>query len=182
MSEATQDLIGKVLDASAQRDAIHIAVAPVVALRTCQPGAPIGLTDGKADPLAEQLIGIADPFLKAPAKPGQRLFLFLYPNTATGLRHVYTHPVLDSQAVKDLAASEKWLREFAAENFDYSEDPYATLLQYANAGEFYFNSQPEWLYSEGAQEKQEMWSHLEAVLGKTFSYNHKSSAAYRCSC
>lgn len=185
--EVTQDLIGKLLDASAQRDAIHIAVAPVVAMRTCNPGAHIGLTDGKADPVAEKPIGIVDPFLKAPAKPGQTFFLFLYPNTATGLRHVYTHPVLDSKEAADRAASEKWLREFAQDHFSgYDErDPeesYKLLLSYASEGDFCFNSQPDWLYEEGAHEKLEMWGHLEVVLGRQFSYAHKAGASYRCSC
>ena len=188
MSEATQNLIGKVLDATAERDAIHVAVYPVVALRTCRPGAHIGLVDGKADPLAETPIGIADPFLKVPAKPGERFFMFLYPNTATGLRHVYTHPVLDSKEVTDRAASEKWLRDFAKDYFSgwdnerSEEDCYQELLRSAAEGDFCINGQPDWLYSEGAREKLEMWGHIEAVLGRQFSFGHKAGASFRCSC
>ena len=188
MSEATQDLIGKVLDASAQRDAIHIAVAPMIAARSMPPGSRVGLNErGEADSLSTPEIGIVDPFLMSSVRRGDRFFLFLLPNTATGLRHVYTHPVLDSQQSIDKAASEKWLREFAESYFhDYNDSPdfdaYAQLLKFAEEGDFCFNSQPDWLYSEGAQEKQEMWSHLEAVRGRPFAFGHKYGASFRCSC
>jgi hypothetical protein len=113
MSEATQDLIGKILGSGGERDAIHIAVAPMTAAVPLKPGQRVG-TDGHGRISAsEPHIGIVDPFLSAPVRVGERCFLFLYPNTATGLRHVYTHPVLDSKEAQDKAASEKWLREFA---------------------------------------------------------------------
>lgn len=186
MSEATQDLIGKLLDATAQRDAIHIAVAPMVAAVPLRPGQRVG-TDGNGRISAsEPHIGVVDPFLASPVLVGQRCFIFLYPNTATGLRHVYTHPVLDSKEAVDRAASEKWLREFAEENFkDYDDDTsdvYAQFLKDAEEGDFCFRSQPDWLYEEGAQTKQEMWAHLEVVRGRPFTFGHKSGAAYRCSC
>ena len=37
-------------------------------------------------------VGIVDPFLKEPVEPGERFYIFLFPNTVTGLRHVWTHP------------------------------------------------------------------------------------------
>ena len=185
--ESTQDMIGKILTAEAERDAIHIAVAPVVAACQLVPGAPIGLNEqGQAD-LTDKTIGIVDPFLKRPVKRGDRFFLFLYPNTATGLRHVYTHPVLDAKEVQDRSASEKWLREFAEEIYhDYDDRPdfdaYAKLLEQAEEGYFCLNSQPDWLYQEGATEKQEMWRHLEIVRGRPFGSAHVASASFSCSC
>jgi hypothetical protein len=32
-----------------------------------------------------------DPFLADPVQPGQMFWLFLYPQTITGLRHVWEH-------------------------------------------------------------------------------------------
>jgi hypothetical protein len=178
----TQDAIGKLLDATQARDAIHIAVAPAVAFVKLAPGQHVGLKGGKATPNATNLIGIVDPFLKAAVKEGERFFIFLYPNTITGLRHVWRHPEFDG----DRAESEKWLREFAQEYFSgyderTAEEAYENLIQMAKEGDFCINGQPDWLYVEGAKEKHEMWRHLEAVLGH-FSYEHKSGAEYRCSC
>ena len=90
--------LGKLItDGDRRRDAIHIAVAPVTARETLKPGQHIGFvpvgqieTVGMVD--AERQIGLVDPFLTETVQPGQRFWLFLYPNTVTSLRHVWTHP------------------------------------------------------------------------------------------
>lgn len=178
MSEATQDLIEKLIPTSGARDAIHIAVAPMVAMRTCAPGAHIGLTDGKADPLAENLIGIVDPFLKVPAKPGERFFMFLYPNTATGLRHVYTHPALDAAGDFAKTESEQWLRAFADRLFSYDPDygsRFDVLME--NAEDGYFGTDIE--YGEGREPNEEFWMHFERYTGRKVA---DRPAHFRCAC
>jgi hypothetical protein len=86
-----------ITDGDRRRDAIHIAVAPVTAAEALKPGqhvgfAPAGQTEAVGPVDAHRYIGIVDPFLKDLVHPGQRFWLFLYPNTVTSLRHVWTHP------------------------------------------------------------------------------------------
>lgn len=84
--------VGKLIeDNAARRDAIHVAVAPVEAAEDLLPGQHVGLVVGKASAGVEP-IGVVDPFLTATILKGQRFWLFLYPNTVTSLRHVWTHP------------------------------------------------------------------------------------------
>lgn len=119
----TQAKIGKLLDADEGRDAIHIAVAPVVADNSFAPGQHASLgPDGRAMDVGD-FIGIVDPFLKERVRKGQRFFLFLYPNTITSLRHLWTHPAFpaeDSKPLDDLrAASVRWMRAWATEHMIY---------------------------------------------------------------
>ncbi len=83
-------------DGDRRRDAVHVAVAPVTAAERLAPGQHVGLVGdgtehvGPASP--DGCIGVVDPFLPHPVEPGQRFWLFLYPNTVTSLRHYWTHP------------------------------------------------------------------------------------------
>jgi hypothetical protein len=89
-----------IADGDRRRDAVHIAVAPVTASRTLAPGQHVGfVSEGDLETVgvSENPIGVVDPFLREPVQPGQRFWLFLYPNTITGLRHVWTHPAFQAQ-------------------------------------------------------------------------------------
>jgi hypothetical protein len=167
--ENTQDLLGKVLDASAQRDAIHIAVAPVIAARSLAPGQSVGLTkDGEADSLMDKDIGIVDPFLKAPVKRGERFFIFLYPNTATGLRHVYTHPALDTLP-PEKSHSELWMRQWAKTHVAY--DYYGDGGDMSEDAAYAFAVKAGFDHNIGPYESardhidNEWWGHWEAITG-----------------
>jgi hypothetical protein len=84
-----------------RRDAIHIAVAPVTAAKRLSPGWHVGLIEpGNLELVApsESNIGVVDPFLTQDVEPGQRFWLFLYPGTITGLRHVWSHPAFTAAA------------------------------------------------------------------------------------
>lgn len=85
--------IGELCHENPLRDAMHFAVAPVEASVRLRPGCHVGLTeDGEAEiSSTKDCIGIVDPFLKEWVEVGQRFWLFLYPNTITGLRHVWSH-------------------------------------------------------------------------------------------
>lgn len=94
--KAHHPTLGKLIAEPEQRDAIHIAVAPVVASEELKPGQHIGFSDNasteKVSSKADTVIGIVDPFLTKPVQPGQRFWMLLYPQTVTNLRHDWTHP------------------------------------------------------------------------------------------
>jgi hypothetical protein len=83
--------LGQLVEGAGRRDAIHVAVAPVVAGHDMDPGDRVGIRDGKACYRAEP-VGIVDPFLRHTVKAGETFWLCLFPNTVTSLRHVWTHP------------------------------------------------------------------------------------------
>jgi hypothetical protein len=184
--EDTQKTIGKLLQGPMDRDAIHIAVAPVVSRETLYPGQHVGFADGasasgevSARVLAERLIGIVDPFLKTPVHPGNDIWMFLYPNTVTGLKHLWTHPAFDVDAAKaeadKKAASEAWLRNFC----ETSDGPsYDNLIKAALNGGEWEDEEDDYhriridgdhftVYGSDAHGEipPEFWGHLEVVTG-----------------
>ncbi len=101
--------IGKIIPQEAQafRDAIHIAILPCTAGTDLPVGAHVGLVpwaeyvSGK-DPVigwCDDPFGVVDPFLKEGVKAGERFFLWIYPDTITSLRHVWSLPALQSKLV-----------------------------------------------------------------------------------
>ena len=86
-----------------QRDAVHVAVVPVVSKFTLKPGQHIGIPDltepDYVGPCGNN-IGIVDPFLEHEALlPGMKFLMCLYPGTTTGMRHAWKHPTYDSIAL-----------------------------------------------------------------------------------
>ena len=95
MNYETAKRIGSLIVGDAQRDAIHVAVAPVVAGCLLHPGERVGIVDGKATPATAFQIGVVDPFLSVRVANGERFYLFLDPGAANEFRHDWTHPDLD---------------------------------------------------------------------------------------
>ena len=93
-----QPVLGQLLTGTERRDAVHIAIAPVVcADHVLMPGEHVGLIPDSTTHVSGgewtiTCIGVVDPFLMEPVKYGERFYLFLYPNTVTSLRHLWTHP------------------------------------------------------------------------------------------
>lgn len=83
-----------------KRDAIHLAVEPVVAARDLQVGQRIGILYNRDDGIGYAMPagayvpyhGIVDPFLPAGPKKGERFWFVMAPRIVTSLRHVWTHP------------------------------------------------------------------------------------------
>ncbi len=75
-----------------KRDAIHLAVLPVIAARSLKPGADVGIKDGRASTAYTPHVGIVDPFLSDGPASGQSFWLVIYPRKIQSLRHVWSHP------------------------------------------------------------------------------------------
>jgi uncharacterized protein (TIGR02996 family) len=82
----------------AVRDAVHVAVLPVIAGEDLKGHCSLRLgADGKAysTVTGQGLIGIVDPFLshwgEITIKKGERFWMFMLPNSVTNLRHTWTH-------------------------------------------------------------------------------------------
>ena len=89
--------LGQIHSEPQGRDAVHIAIAPCVAGQILAPGDHVGLEPGSTESViapnaVAPAIGIVDPFIhKRFVAVGERFYVFLYPQTITGLRHVWTH-------------------------------------------------------------------------------------------
>ena len=78
-----------------QRDAIHVAVVPVVASARLYPGQRVAVTGkGEAGPGPDH-VGIVDPFLETVVEERVRFWLYLFPNSISGMRHHWQHPKFD---------------------------------------------------------------------------------------
>lgn len=198
----TIPMLGKlIVDLTAERDAVHIAVAPMIATENLTPGQRVGIvSDGKAGPVVHH-IGIVDPFLDAPYVPeGERFWLFLYPNTITSLKHLWTHPAFkdldvrpdggEYSAAKDVqkATSEAWLRNFCkhADCPDYDDVMAAiggTLKEVEDYGPGWGRMDGDYMFFSGRDAHgdipDEFWDHAEIVLGRRLRDKPRH---FSCSC
>jgi len=91
------DLLGRLLLSSeGERDAIHIAVEPVIAGEDLQIGQRIGRLEDGTFGSTDKILGIVDPFIDPRATPvvkkGSKFLLILLPRTITSLTHAWSHP------------------------------------------------------------------------------------------
>lgn len=179
--------LGSIIDETAGRDAIHIAVEPVRAGMKLFPGQHVGVADGVAFTTGKH-VGIVDPFLTDPIAPDAWFWLFVYPRQIISLRHVWSHPAFPEEigASPQVDASRRWIENFCAEvgeRYDYVMDGARTFLQGKREGVW-----PDYLYGEhdsGALEgevvPQEFWTHYQNVTGEKVDPNHRESF-FTCSC
>lgn len=86
--------LGQIITGPAERDAVHVAIAPVTAGERLLPGQRVAVIHNKAYRNATP-VGIVDPFLREPVEPGDRFYVWLFPGTITSLRHSWSHPAFD---------------------------------------------------------------------------------------
>lgn len=179
--------LGKLATDDAGRDAIHIAVAPVVAFEPLKPGDHVGiLNSGEASKATAKHIGIVDPYLSSPVKSGERFYLCLYPNTITSLRHHWVHPSFKEEAPPtkadfDKSESEAWLRKYAVGFKEYTHDPekaYQELLSDLREG-YLCRVGSSMFGLDELEEPEELKRHAELVLGIAINWDNFT---FGCSC
>ena len=180
--KAGEVFLGKLINSEQCRDAIHVAIAPVVADEKLAPGQDIGFVDAvNVDRvgMSDTPIGIVDPFLKNMVFPGQKFWMLLYPNTITSLRHDWTHPAFEQPERSD---SEGWLREFSERAGLAYDRMIEIVTEYIDSGDPWVEIDSErardaWY----AVDQSEFWHHFQNVTGIK-KPNHDWDAPFSCSC
>lgn len=185
----TETRLGKLIVGGANRDAVHIAVAPMMAGTDLRIGQKIKLSYGTTDVaidgtyFEEQAIGIVDPFLdQYYVREGEKFWCFLFPGSVTNMEHRWQHPAFIEKTVGSEA--EAWLRAFSDRWGFYYDD----LIE-AGVGK-----DSDWRYVtahgkdlHGASELEPgeyelFWKHLEDLTGETFSEEHRQGMGWSCTC
>lgn len=176
-------VLGKLITGPQQRDAIHIAIAPVTAAEQLLPGQRIGFIEDSTDRVegdAKTPIGIVDPFLTDVVRPEERFNMLLYQNTVTGMRHEWSHPAFPESVLDDRTKSEAWLRLYAEKqnSYDKPEEAFQRLLKSLKSRElFFYGSDLHGLYE--LDDADELKRHAECYLGIAINW---SEFEFSCSC
>ncbi len=180
------ETLGTIIDDKQKRDAIHLAVLPVMAGARLKPGQEIALTDGLAMPQAGGIL-IVDPFLREPAMPGERFWAVLKPRLVTSLRHVWTHPDFPSEEVATPAVGEFDLEKAKARaviesiaeqcNVDSADELIWGAERYLKHDD-YMCEGGRW---EGVSLPDEFWPAFEVLTGRKVPDGERNSF-FSCSC
>ena len=182
--------LGKIITSPQGKDAIHIAVIPVIANEELCPGQHVAIVAydnckyTAGSPINnEELVGIIDPYLIVDkVKKGQECWLCLYPNTVTSLKHVWTHPAFPVPDVPNTSghtpaqkASIKWLEDFASSNeISYDDLMYAAHDYITNSN--YISQGSRW---DGVSVPDIFWDHYEIITNEKTSTR---GSFFACSC
>jgi len=190
-SDATTT-IGTKLTEEAGRDAIHVAVMAVRAMRTVRPGQHIGIVEpGWASPAVQNLIGIADPFLSGTIETGEWFWMLLYPRTITTLRHVWEHPDVPSEeqpstptpapsvdpGIDARSASWGWMDAYAAGLGHTSTQVIEYATRYLDEGDNLCGD----ISLDGTDIPDGFWDHYQNVTGRQVA-NEDRPSWFSCSC
>lgn len=189
MSDKYLPNIGGIPNENAQRDAIHIAVAPMIAgerlyacncvkLSSVDNGVVIGADNDDPD-----CIGVVDPFFaagdgwnKVGVNKGSRVWVFLKPNTISYLRHHWEHPAFTEveRRSKTLTDNEKWLRTFCKQNAMNFEE----LMRALQNGEDRYAASRDLDFS--STELAEFWRRVSEYMG--VDQYTRENFQFSCSC
>jgi hypothetical protein len=175
------ETLGTIIGPNEKRDAIHLAVLPVMAGARLYAGQSISTKDGIATPDPNG-IGIVDPFLAAAVQPEERFWMVIKPRLITSLRHVWTHPAFPDEAGVGSPDTEKAAARAAIEVIASSCDIGADEMieganRYLDRGD-YLCEGGRW---EGVYVPDEFWPHFETLTGRKVPSDQQGSF-FSCSC
>lgn len=184
--------LGQIIIGPKSRDATHIAVLPVIAAENLKAGDHVGLSRKGEACRSADFIGIVDPFLKTKVLQGDKFWLFMYPNTITGLRHEWEHPVLakiEKARIEDEKSdSIEWLKNYAIrrvyiDRYGSDEDAaYSALLNQVRDHELVFQGTDCHGY-EDVPDAEELFGHLSVVLDTQIDRAYfEDNGYFSCSC
>jgi hypothetical protein len=169
------DTLGTIIDDTQKRDAIHLAVEPVIADERLLPGDHVAVKGGKSTRAkVGEGLGIVDPFLTAAVEPGQRFWFVMYPRQVRSLRHVWTHPAFPDDSRSE---SERYLDVLAAKLGATRERLIEAAIEYVDYDEYWIQGgrfEGEWIPDD-------FWPHFEAVTGRKVDEGKRGSFL-SCSC
>ena len=183
--------VGHFLKGTEHRDAIHVALIPVVAGENLNPGQHVGVIEhGSKAVISDKPVGIVDPFLKMPVPAGEIVYLFLYPQTVTGMRHHWFHPEFDItdkpiSKEEEIAAAKKWIQDYVMKHCPYwaaeygAEEAYNSFMSHITTWNeiFYYGSDLHGYFE--LEEPDELFQNLSIVLGRWVG---PDTFTYSCSC
>lgn len=168
--------LGKLVDSWQQREAVHIAVVPVL-LREGghKPGDRIGVKEDWVGRYyaTEGTVGIIDPFLP----PDTRLWeddvvwMLVMPNTVTGMRHMWEHPAMMAKE-----PSYCWMSEFAKRCGRTFEEMMQAATKFLVEGSLLYGGN-ELLVDFPS----DFWSHYQILTGQVVT-EENPGPFFKCAC
>ena len=147
--------IGHIITDDQKRDAVHMAIVPVIAAEPLLSGEHVGIdVTGRASANEVFQVGIVDPFLRQGVAKGEKFWLFLYPGSITSLRHDWDHPafVKQEEPPPDIQKAKTWLEAFAQKR-GHTYKEIMDAVENSNDGVLY---EPE----------EQFWTNYELVTGR----------------
>lgn len=166
-----ETMLGKLIEISAARDAIHVACAPMIADCDLVAAEHVGIVSDGVAGKCEPTVGIVDPFLSETVLKGQKFWLVLCPGTVTAIRHHWSHPSFRNQP-EDFTEAREWITAFAAQ-WKHSFDDFmeGARVYLATGRELDSN----WEHQEDVPDEQWdlFWRHFRLLTGASIREKEK---------
>lgn len=156
---------------NAERDAVHVAIAPVVADENLKPGDRVEINASGRAFKGPNPIGIVDPFLNYNIIKDDEFYLCLFPGTIVSLNHVWRHPAFN----QDKETSIKWIEKFAEVIGQSYDDLMATVSRNHEYGDYTYDNTESYKDADWS----EFPKHYKMVTGVDLEYD---GCPYTCSC